>query len=543
MNSQNSNIYNPPTSYPFLPTTPMSHTMPQFYEMYPGSHQNHTYTGYSPRRNGGMTRSESEESNNTTNDFQSGPQNGPTSSTFGYYAQLSPPYSPGSEGYLSSVAASPALPQSSLTLFKSMHWSSYVSQGPFHPDIPAHPTSNLTARASPSSSTQSDGIRNNIHQHENDVNCSLPNTENDGGPFNDDVPQDFSSDEENSDEVEGESKARSKIIDKNTYLTEPGWLIPKINKRGVEQIVKCKKCKKQFNTKVKMWNHLAEVHFTSGKMIRCTEPYCAFVTDLKHHWEYHMYRHTGIKPFGCDLCKYRCINKAMLKSHMKSHSNTYEYHCASCPLKSKFHHTFKQHLEETGHRQGKTYDEYGNLCNKIIDVGGKRRGPRKPGQKKSKTSEATIVSPPETPHYRLSPAQVAPLDLSTTDSSINPMDLSTFGSEIATPTESLPKVSGSSRRKGKAVKCVRKQVRKEIHELNSSLTIKKEPVDIPEEPPVDIGSCYCQHCQVFFGFHDLYNEHMRYHTIGDPTRCKICHKRYENAVSFYRHIGVEPHNV
>ncbi|XP_057337590.1 protein hunchback-like [Microplitis mediator] len=114
----------------------------------------------------------------------------------------------------------------------------------------------------------------------------------------------------------------------------------------------------------------------------------------------------------------------MLKSHMKSHATIYQYHCADCQTKDNFYHTFKKHLEATGHRQGKTFDEYGNPSEKIIDVGGKRRGLKKPAQIETKICAATVVSPPETPHYYLSPVQVAPLDLSKTGSSINPMDLS-----------------------------------------------------------------------------------------------------------------------
>ncbi|XP_057318393.1 uncharacterized protein LOC130663277 [Microplitis mediator] len=247
----------------------------------------------------------------TENDFDPGPHNGPTSSPFGY-AQLSPPYSPGSKECTPSVAVPPALQQSSSTYVGDYHRGSNLPHGPFHSDIAVHPTSTLAASASPSTSKQYDFLIHNTHLNEKYVNRSLPNTKNDGAkkvakrkqtgqneerkkrlklteqrnslsPINDDVPQDSFCDEDYLDEIEGEGTARPKIIDKNTYQTEPGWLTPRVNKRGVTQIVKCKKCKMPFDTKVKLWTHQKETHFNSKKIIRCPNSYCEFVTDVKHH--------------------------------------------------------------------------------------------------------------------------------------------------------------------------------------------------------------------------------------------------------------------
>jgi hypothetical protein len=39
---------------------------------------------------------------------------------------------------------------------------------------------------------------------------------------------------------------------------------------------------------------------------------------------------TGTKPFKCTHCNYSCVNKSMLNSHMKSHTNVYQYRCADC---------------------------------------------------------------------------------------------------------------------------------------------------------------------------------------------------------------------
>lgn len=327
--------------------------------------------------------------------------------------------------------------------------------------------------------------------------------ENTLSPMNDGQQDSFCN--ENSDgvsESDGGGTAPVKIIDEKAYKTEPGWSVPKIDKKGEVCMIKCRDCDSKFETKVEMWTHLRKQHIEPAKLVTCTMQFCAFVTDVKHHLQYHVCLHTGERNFGCDQCPYRCINKAMLKSHKKSHSPNYDYYCADCPSRSKFHHAIKQHLEETGHRQGLTYDEDGNLCDKIIDVYGKRRGPRKATKKKSDTTVEPVAA---------IPAQVehdnnAPLDLSKKGSNNTAINLSTTTVEIhsrpstaeihsrpttvetvATPTESSPRVSGASKRKGKAVKCVRKQVEHKNHEFNSIIAIKEEPVDVAEP---EIGNYY-----------------------------------------------------
>ena len=66
-----------------------------------------------------------------------------------------------------------------------------------------------------------------------------------------------------------------------------------------------------------------QVHIKPEKMLNC--PKCPFVTEYKHHLEYHLRNHFGSKPFKCPNCSYTCVNKSMLNSHMKSHTNIYQY--------------------------------------------------------------------------------------------------------------------------------------------------------------------------------------------------------------------------
>ena len=56
--------------------------------------------------------------------------------------------------------------------------------------------------------------------------------------------------------------------------------------------------------------------------------------------------HLKVNPYRCDECGYSCKNKSMLRSHMKTHSNVYQYRCAynGCKFVTKYYHALNQHL-------------------------------------------------------------------------------------------------------------------------------------------------------------------------------------------------------
>lgn len=72
---------------------------------------------------------------------------------------------------------------------------------------------------------------------------------------------------------------------------------------------KCKQCKQIFFSKGEFWDHV-RTHIKPEKMLQC--PKCAFVTEYKHHLEYHLRNHSRSKPFTCPHCSYSCVNKSML---------------------------------------------------------------------------------------------------------------------------------------------------------------------------------------------------------------------------------------
>lgn len=167
--------------------------------------------------------------------------------------------------------------------------------------------------------------------------------------------------------------------------------VPRVNAQGKVKTFKCKQCKYVAITKGDFWEH-ARSHIKSEKLLTC--PKCPFVTEYKHHLEYHLRNHFGSKPFKCNKCNYSCVNKSMLNSHMKSHSNIYQYRCSDCTYATKYCHSLKLHLRKYGHNPAMVLNPDGTPNPiPIIDVYGTRRGP-----KLKKDDKGMPILPP---HYQI----------------------------------------------------------------------------------------------------------------------------------------------
>lgn len=114
-----------------------------------------------------------------------------------------------------------------------------------------------------------------------------------------------------------------------------------------QRLYKCRHCGHETDKKVDNWQHI-RVHVKPEKLLTCDS--CQFVTEYKHHLEYHQRNHAGFKPFKCDSCEYQCVNKSMLNSHMKSHSSIYQYQCGDCKYATKYVHSLKMHLKKYDHQ-------------------------------------------------------------------------------------------------------------------------------------------------------------------------------------------------
>lgn len=144
---------------------------------------------------------------------------------------------------------------------------------------------------------------------------------------------------------------------------------------GKPKTYRCKQCTFLATSKTEFWLHQKSAHIKGDRVLSC--PKCLFVTEYKHHLEYHLRNHFGSKPFKCNKCNYSCVNKSMLNSHMKSHSNFYQYRCDDCTYATKYCHSLKMHLRKYGHRPASVINMDGSSTEPtVIDVYGNRRGPR-----------------------------------------------------------------------------------------------------------------------------------------------------------------------
>lgn len=171
-------------------------------------------------------------------------------------------------------------------------------------------------------------------------------------------------------------------------VDENGLRIPRVNSHGKVKTFKCKQCDFVAVTKMDFWEH-SRAHIKADKLLTC--PKCPFVTEYKHHLEYHLRNHFGSKPFKCDKCSYTCVNKSMLNSHLKSHSNVYQYRCSDCTYATKYCHSLKLHLRKYKHNPAMVLNPDGSPNPlPIIDVYGTRRGPKQKQQKDEQIQDSPL---------------------------------------------------------------------------------------------------------------------------------------------------------
>ncbi|XP_013198321.2 protein hunchback [Amyelois transitella] len=197
-----------------------------------------------------------------------------------------------------------------------------------------------------------------------------------------------------------DGRVEAGLEDDFDVVAEPNINVPSLNSHGKMKTFKCKQCNYVSVTKAKIWDH-HKSHIKPEKMLCCR--HCPFVTEYKHHLEYHMRNHLGSKPFHCPQCSYSCVNKSMLNSHLKSHSNIYQYHCAECNYATKYCHSLKLHLRKYRHKPGVVLNMDGTPNPlPIIDVYGTRRGPKQKPLSKILGQQASVNnSQPPAPAHSL----------------------------------------------------------------------------------------------------------------------------------------------
>lgn len=154
----------------------------------------------------------------------------------------------------------------------------------------------------------------------------------------------------------------------------------------------CNKCSFVAKTKLALWLHLRQ-HFVQEEYTGFVCTLCPFATTLKHHITFHWFsNHDDFKGYMCTECRYTCVSKSMLTSHMKTHSQVYQYNCGSCKYRTKFCNAMKKHLKDNQHVPGTVLNPDGTPNPfATIDVYGNKRGPRRKQLVEEKTSEATEI--------------------------------------------------------------------------------------------------------------------------------------------------------
>ncbi|XP_052744633.1 zinc finger protein 782 isoform X2 [Bicyclus anynana] len=77
---------------------------------------------------------------------------------------------------------------------------------------------------------------------------------------------------------------------------------------------------------------------------------CNYKCVEKRYLKRHMKNHAGEKPFSCEMCDYKCVEKSMLMRHKKSHIGVKPFSCELCDYtcieKRYLNRHLKTHIDE-----------------------------------------------------------------------------------------------------------------------------------------------------------------------------------------------------
>lgn len=279
------------------------------------------------------------------------------------------------------------------------------------------------------------------------------------------------------------------------------------------KMFRCKQCTYSCTNKEDYWAHQRLNHIKPEKLLECSK--CSFVTEYKHHLEYHMRNHMGSKPFKCQSCDYACVNLSMLRSHMKSHSKSQQYNCADCAYSTKYYHTLKTHLEKFNHRsasESKKLKDQSSSCSSPGSQSSPTMAPGAANQLAAASAAAAAAAACFNPNEQLMQLQLAAL-------------------AAAVTTQSL--LTENSNNKNKDLK-----QEKEIKHFNGQ-----------RQKCVDKELYECVKCELLFRNYDMYVKHKQSHeteatkeTSAESVKCTICSVNLNNSIEYFAHL-MTTHNL
>lgn len=342
--------------------------------------------------------------------------------------------------------------------------------------------------------------------------------------------------------VEDENKSEGDEFDEQSIRT------PKMNSHGKVKTFKCKQCDFVAITKLDYWEH-SRCHIKADKRLTC--PRCPFVTEYKHHLEYHLLNHFGSKPFKCDKCEYSCVNKSMLNSHMKSHSNIYQYRCADCSYATKYCHSLKLHLRKYSHKPDMVLNPDGTPNPlPIIDVYGTRRGPKN-GTKvlaHHQKTEQPQQPPQQSPNLLHPLAQFFMTSFPYSFLGGFPNLLSQLPTLPAHPQQGEQQKPPAC--SDEVLDLSKPEAAKPNNEISSDEEEEEEEVVGPKKSLNEDDATnnnkpanyFCQFCHIWFGDVAMYTIHMGHHGYNNPFTCNMCGEECKDKISFFLHIARTPHS-